>query len=69
MTVDTDLLGRKLDTTETEVLDLYRRAKALAGRADVPPCVRANARVAVVGLWNIVNDLALDHEQLTDLDA
>ena len=65
----TDLLGRPTTEVEDELLELYRRAKALLARDDLAPCARAGARVAAVGLWNAVNDLALTSEQLLDLGA
>jgi hypothetical protein len=65
----TDLLGQTTTATEDELLDLYRRCKALLGRDDLDPCVRAGVRVAAVGLANVVNDLGLDHEHLIDLGA
>ena len=69
MANDTDLLGRPLDEVEVELLELYRRLKALLARDDLAPCVRAGGRAALVGLWNAVNDLGLEHEQLMDLGA
>ncbi len=64
----TDLLGRRLTPVETELLDLYNRLKALLERDDhLEPCARAAARNALAALWNGVNDLALEHEQLIDL--
>jgi hypothetical protein len=65
----TDLLGRPTTEAEDELLELYRRSKALLARDDLAPCARSGARVATVGLWNAVNDLALEHEQLLDLGA
>ena len=65
----TDLLGRPTTEVEDELLELYRRCKALLERDDLAPCVRAGARAATVGLWNVVNDLGLEHEQLIDLGA
>ena len=65
----TDLLGRPTTAAEDELLELYGRCKALLARDDLAPCVRAGARVATVGLWNAVNDLALSSEQLLDLGA
>jgi len=65
----TDLLGRPTTPVEDELLELYRRCKALLGRDDLPPCVQAGVRAATIGLWNVVNDLALEHEQLLDLGA
>ena len=64
-----DLLGRPTTAAEDELLELYRRAKALLARDDLAPCAEAGARVAAVGLWNAVNDLGLEHEQLLDLGA
>jgi hypothetical protein len=64
-----DLLGRPTTEAEDELLELYRRAKALLARDDLPPCARAGARAATVALWNVVNDLGLEHEQLLDLGA
>jgi hypothetical protein len=63
----TDLLGRPLTPAETELLDLYDRLKDLLRRDDLEPCTRAAARNALAALWNGVNDLALEHEQLIDL--
>jgi hypothetical protein len=65
----TDLLGRPTTEVEDELLALYERGKALLERDDLAPCVRAGVRVATVGLWNAVNDLALTSEQLLDLGA
>jgi hypothetical protein len=65
----TDLLGRPTTEVEDELLELYRRSKALLARDDLAPCAQAGARVAAVGLWNAVNDLGLEYEQLLDLGA
>jgi hypothetical protein len=65
----TDLLGRPTTEVEDELLDLYRRGKALLAREDLAPCTRAGVRAATVALWNVVNDLGLEHEQLLDLGA
>jgi hypothetical protein len=67
MSASTDLLGRPLSQVEGELLDLYGRLKALLEREDLEPCTRAAVRNALVALWNGVNDLALEHEQLIDL--
>ena len=65
----TDLLGRPTTEVEDELLELYRRCKALLARDDLAPCARAGTRAATVGLWNVVNDLGLEYEQLLDLGA
>jgi hypothetical protein len=67
MSATTDLLGRPTTAVESELLDLYHRLKAVLERDDLEPCTRAAARGALVALWNGVNDLALEHEQLIDL--
>jgi hypothetical protein len=64
----TDLLGRELTAHEAELAELYERLKTLLGE-DLPPCAQAGVRAALVALWNVVNDLALDHEHLSDLGA
>jgi len=63
----TDLLGRPLTATERQVAEVYAAVKALAGRADLPPCVERNAKKALACLWQAVNDLGLEFEQLSDL--
>lgn len=63
----TDLVGRPIDGAEEELLEVYRRLKALAGRDDLPPCVSANVRHALAYCWNAVNDTALDYEHLLDV--
>ena len=69
MSADTDLLGRPRTPAEDELLELYRRCTALLGRDDLAPCAHAGVRAAAVGLWNVVNDLGLEYEQLIDLGA
>jgi hypothetical protein len=69
MGTNTDLLGRPTTPVEDELLELYRRCKTLLERDDLAPCARAGVRAATVGLWNVVNDLGLEHEQLLDLGA
>ena len=69
MSATTDLLGRPTTPDEDELLELYRRCKALLERDDLAPCAHAGARAATVALWNVVNDLGLEHEQLIDLGA
>lgn len=63
MNTNTDLLGNPLTKDDVELLDLYRRLKALSARADLPPVATANVKQAMVMLWNACNDLALLHEE------
>jgi hypothetical protein len=63
MNTKTDLLGNPLTADDVELLDLYRRLKALSARADLPPVATANVKQAMVMLWNACNDLALLHEE------
>lgn len=62
-TAKTDLLGRPLTKDDLELLDLYARLKALSVRTDLPPVVTANAKQAMVMLWNACNDLAILGEE------
>ena len=58
-----DLLGNSMSADERELVDLYTRLKALSQRQDLPPVVLANAKQALVMLWNACNDLALVCEE------
>ena len=58
-----DLLGNRLSADEQEVLELYRRLKTLGERKDLPPCITANAKQAMVMLWNACVDLDLLYEE------
>lgn len=62
----TDLLGRRLEASEAELLEAYHRLKSLAERDDLAPCVAANVKHALAYCWNAVNDLALEYEHLLD---
>lgn len=63
----TDLLGRPLTSSEQQLLKAYADLKALAGQSDLPPCAERNVKQALACLWQVVNDLALEHEPLYDL--
>jgi hypothetical protein len=63
----TDLLGRPLDATEVQLLRLYGELKALAARENLPPCAERNVKKALACMWQVVNDLNLEFEQLYDL--
>lgn len=64
---NTDLLGRPLDATEAQLLRLYGELKTLAARDDLPPCAERNVKKALACMWQVVNDLNLEFEQLYDL--
>lgn len=59
----TDLLGNTLSFDERELLDIYTRLKTLSQRDDLPPVATANAKQAMVLMWNACNDLALICEE------
>ena len=64
MTIQTtDLLGNPLSADETELVDIYMRLKTLSQRDDLPPVALANAKQAMVLMWNACNDLALICEE------
>lgn len=64
---ETDLLGKPIGETDAQLMRLYAELKALAGREDLPPCVERNVKKALACLWQVVNDLNLEFEQLYDL--
>ena len=63
----TDLLGQALNENEEQLLAAYRDLKALAARSDLPPCAARGVRKALACMWQVVNDLNLEFEQLYDL--
>ena len=62
-----DLLGRPLSTQEMDLLRVYGDLKSLAAQPDLPPCAERNVKKALACLWQAVNDLDLEFEQLYDL--
>jgi hypothetical protein len=62
-----DLLGHTLTDAEAQLARIYSELKALAGRDDLPPCAAQNVRKALACMWQVVNDLDLEFEQLYDL--
>jgi hypothetical protein len=62
-----DLLGKPITSTEADLLRLYRELKALAAREDLPPCAERNVKKALACMWQVVNDLNLEFEQLYDV--
>jgi hypothetical protein len=65
--MQTDLLGRLIIETEAQMARLYADLKALAGRDDLPPCAERNVKKALACLWQVMNDLDLEFEQLYDV--
>jgi len=65
--MDRDLLNTPTTDLEKEVARLYDELKALAARDDAPPCVERNAKKALSCIWQLMNDLNLDCDQLYDL--
>lgn len=62
-----DLLGKPLTASDEELLALYTSLKEVAGRDDLPPCVERNVKKALACMWQVVNDLNLEYEQLYDV--
>ena len=65
--MEKDLLGRPLNDGEVELARLYRELKALAAREDLPPCAERNVKKALACMWQVVNDLDLEFEQLYEI--
>jgi hypothetical protein len=64
---ETDLLGKALSESEGKLLAAYRELKSLAARTDLPPCAARGLRKALACMWQVVNDLDLEFEQLYDI--
>lgn len=64
---DKDLLGRPVTGTEAELSRLYADLKAMAARDDLSPCVERNVKKALACMWQVMNDLDLEFEQLYDV--
>lgn len=62
-----DLLGKPLTPSDQELLALYTSLKEVAGRTDLAPCVERNVKKALACMWQVVNDLNLEYEQLYDV--
>jgi hypothetical protein len=62
-----DLLKRPMTESDARLLELYRSLKEVAGERDLPPCVERNVKKALACMWQVVNDLNLEFEQLYDL--
>lgn len=56
--------GGQMTETETRVKEVYEALKDLS--RDEAPCVAKNAQRALAVVWQIMNDLALECEQLYD---
>lgn len=63
----TDLLGRPITDSDAKLLEIYRELKTLAARTDLPPCAERNVKKALACMWQVVNDLNLEFEQLYEL--
>ena len=63
----TDLLGRPVTETEAQLARIYADLKAMAKREDLPPCAERNVKKALACMWQVMNDLNLEFEQLYDL--
>ncbi len=64
---DVDLFGNPISDADAQMLRLYRELKAVAARTDLPPCAERNVKKALACMWQVVNDLNLEYEQLYDL--
>lgn len=65
--MEKDLLGRPMSDTEVELARVYRELKALAARHDLSPCAERNVKKALACMWQVVNDLDIEFEQLYEV--
>jgi hypothetical protein len=54
--------GAQMTETEVRVTEVYEALKLLS--KDEAPCVAKNAQRALAVVWQILNDLGLENEQL-----
>ena len=62
-----NLLEQPLTPADEELLAVYTTLRTIAARPDLPPCVERNVKKALVCMWQVVNDLNLEYEQLYDV--
>lgn len=62
-----DLLGKPVTEPEAALARAYHELKTLAARNDLPPCAERNVKKALACMWQVVNDLDLEFEQLYEL--
>jgi hypothetical protein len=62
-----DVLGKPIGEADAQLMRLYGELKELSVREDLPPCVERNVKKALACLWQVVNDLNLEFEQLYDM--
>ena len=65
--MNTDLLGRPISETEAQLARIYADLKTMAAREDLPPCAERNVKKALACMWQVMNDLDLEFEQLYDV--
>ena len=62
-----NLLGERLSDDDAHFVRVYEELKVLAARNDLPPCAERNVKKALACMWQVMNDLNLEYEQLYDL--
>ena len=62
-----NLLEQPLTPADEELLAIYASLKSIAARPDLAPCVERNVKKALACMWQVVNDLNLEYEQLYDI--
>lgn len=65
--VKQNLFGQELTPDEYALWWTYSELKDLAGRTDLAPCVTSNVRAALASLWQVINDLDIEFEQLYEV--
>ena len=66
-----NVMGSRLSEGEAALVDLFSTLKEtlLAHGDELPPFARRNALKALASLWQVVNGLDMDAEQLYQLGA
>lgn len=64
-----NLFGQELSPEEEIIWRIYRDLKEVAANSALPPCVLANVRSALALVWQAVNDLNIEFEQLDAVEV
>jgi hypothetical protein len=66
-----NMLGQELSEPESRLVDCYRMLHMTVDMHgdDLPPFARRNATKAIAALWQVMNGLDMDPDQLYELGA
>ncbi|GAB6173902.1 hypothetical protein JCM15765_33800 [Paradesulfitobacterium aromaticivorans] len=63
----TNLFGQRLNPNEERIWQTYLELKELAAQTDLPPFALNNVRSALALMWQVVNGLNIEYEELDEV--